>query len=567
VSLQEYRRKRDFKKSAEPPGHRPHATARHRFIIQKHAATHLHYDFRLEMSGVLKSWAVPKGVPFGKGEKRLAVQVEDHPVSYADFEGTIPKGQYGGGTVMLWDTGTYASLSGSPLRAWEAGKIHLQLHGQKLEGEWHLVRLRDAKQWLLIRGGASMRPISRRLDNSSVLSGKTMKELEGTPPAPEPVASVCDRRSHRPVFNGAHRDAATRFMGTTRDKNSGRSRPPAERPRNSPSRARAIGQSPFTFVEPMMAKPVDSPPSGDWIYEIKFDGFRALALKRGPKVALRSRNNNDLGEKFPEIRDAIARIKASNVILDGEIVALDTRGRSSFQLLQAYELGRERPPLFFYAFDLLLLDNKSFRTEPLLERKSKLEKLLKNAPPVLRYSASLAGNVKSLLAKADRLGLEGLIGKRQDSVYEAGRRSGAWVKLKLHRQQEMVIGGFTAPAGSRKHFGALLVGFYERKRLNFAGKVGTGFDAGVLRDVFQKLDTLGRPDCPFANLPEKQSGRSSPGLSAREMRKCRWVEPKLVCQVKFSEWTRDLKLRHPVFLGLREDKLAEGVVRESYPVL
>jgi bifunctional non-homologous end joining protein LigD len=529
MALREYRRKRDFKKSAEPSGRHPRAAAQHRFVIQKHAASHLHYDFRLEMGGTLKSWAVPKRIPFSKGEKRLAVQVEDHPVSYAGFEGSIPKGQYGGGTVMLWDSGTYASLSGPALRAWEAGKIHFLLSGHKLKGEWYLVRLRDGKQWLLIRGGKSMPTPSKRLDDSSVLSGKTMEELADNSSVP----------SGKP-------------------------------PRNTPARRRSdveTTSSPLTFVEPMLAKATTSPPSGDWVYEIKFDGFRALALKQGRKVALRSRNDKDLAEKFPEIRQAIARIDARNVTLDGEIVALDARGRPSFQLLQDYEFGRERPPVFFYAFDLLGFERRDLRAEPLVERKSILKKLLRKAPPLIRYSASLNGDVKILLAKADRLGLEGLIGKRKDSIYEAGRRSGAWIKLKLHRAQEMVIGGYTVPTGNRKYFGALLVGYYENNHLKFAGKVGTGFDANLLRDVLGELKPLKEQDCPFVNLPEKQPGRYSTGLTAREMKRCQWVKPRLVCQVRFTEWTRDGKLRHPVFLGLRNDKLADEVVRESSAVL
>ena len=344
----------------------------------------------------------------------------------------------------------------------------------------------------------------------------------------------------------------------------------AKRARTAPSRRRAdveASSSPLTFVEPMMAKAVSSAPTGDWIYEIKFDGFRALALKHGKNVSLRSRNDKDFGARFSEIREAIAQLDAGNAILDGEIVALDARGRPSFQLLQAHELDRERTPLCFYAFDLLRLEGESLREEPLRERKSRLEHLLQNAPPALRYSASLQGDVKTLLANAARLGLEGLVGKRQGSFYEAGRRSGAWIKLKLHREQEMVIGGYTAPAGSREYFGALLVGFYEKNQLKFAGKVGTGFDANSLRDVFRELKPLSQQDCSFVNLPEKQWGRYLTGLTAREMKGCHWVKPKLVCQVKFSEWTRDGKLRHPVFLGLREDKSAEEVVRESSAVL
>jgi bifunctional non-homologous end joining protein LigD len=524
MPLKDYRRKRDFRKSAEPSGHHSRAAAQDRFVIQKHAASRLHYDFRLQMGGALKSWAVPKGVPYSKGEKRLAVQVEDHPLSYAGFEGTIPKEEYGGGTVMLWDTGTYASLSGSPLQAWKAGKIHFQLNGQKLRGEWYLVRLRDANQWLLIRGGRSMRPVSKRLDDSSVVSGKTMKQLAGKSSAPD----------------------------------AGRTGSPRSRRRS----AVTTPSAPLAFVKPMLAKSVTSPPSGAWLYEIKFDGFRAQALKHGVKVALRSRNNKDFGKTFPEIAEAIAGIEARTAILDGEIVALDARGRPSFQLLQALELGRKRSPVFFYAFDLLRLEDRNLLDEPVTARKAALEQLLKHAPPLVRYSASLKGDVKALLAKADKLGLEGLIGKRKDSIYAPGRRSGAWIKLKLHRQQEMVIGGYTDPERSRKYFGALLVGYHQHGRLQFAGKVGTGFDAKLLRAIFEKLKPLSQPDCPFANLPEKRAGRFAAGVTAREMRTCHWVRPQWVCQVKFSEWTRDGKLRHPVFVGLRPDKPAKAVVRE-----
>ncbi|HZL13270.1 MAG TPA: non-homologous end-joining DNA ligase, partial [Verrucomicrobiae bacterium] len=325
-----------------------------------------------------------------------------------------------------------------------------------------------------------------------------------------------------------------------------------------------ISTPPTKFIEPMKARLADAPPeSGDWIYEIKFDGFRALAFKHENKIDLLSRNEKDFGEKFPEVAAAIAEVKAKDAILDGEIVALDEKGVSSFQLLQAFELGQKRPPLFFYAFDLLQLNGKDLRRLPLTERKLELEKLLKNSSGTVRFSAALGDDGKKLLKQAEKLGLEGLIGKRKDSIYEAGRRSGAWIKLKLHREQEFVIGGFSDPEGSREHFGALLIGFYENKKLKFCGKVGTGFNSKLLGSLHWQFKKIARDDCPFANLPEPRAGRFGAGVTKAEMRRCHWVEPKMVAQIKFSEWTRDEKLRQPVFLGLREDKNAGEVVREK----
>ena len=313
----------------------------------------------------------------------------------------------------------------------------------------------------------------------------------------------------------------------------------------------------------MKARLVATPPEGDWIYEIKHDGFRAIALKQGSQVRLLSRNEKDFGERFPEVTNAIREVNAKEAILDGEIVALDPKGRSSFQLLQSSDTGPERPPIFFYAFDLLQLNGRNLQKKPLTTRKALLEKLLQEVSGVLRYSASIEGNATHLLKQASQLGLEGFIAKRKNSVYESGKRSGAWVKLKLHQQQEFVIGGSTPPSGSRQHFGALLVGYQGDKGLCFAGKVGTGFNDTLLRSLHERFKTLEIPDCPFDNLPEKQLGRFGQGITASEMKKCRWLKPSLVCQVKFSEWTRDGKLRQPVFLGLREDKAAKEVIREA----
>jgi bifunctional non-homologous end joining protein LigD len=521
MSLKDYQRKRDFSKTSEPRGEIS-AAAKHRFVVQKHDATRLHYDFRLELGGTLKSWAVPKGIPLKKGEKRLAVEVEDHPVSYINFEGSIPKGEYGGGTVLVWDLGTFEPLGRAPLKQLSGGKLHVILSGKKLQGEWYLVRLRDEKQWLLIRGGEDLPPISEKLDDTSALSGRSMKELA---------------KGDRIWRSGSREDRARR-----------KSAPPAPLPE---------------FIEPMKALLVESPPRGDWLYEIKFDGFRAIALKGGSEARLLSRNEKDFGAKFPEVLESISDLNAKDAVIDGEIVALNEQGVSSFQLLQAFELGQERPSIFYYAFDLLRLNGKDLRETPLNQRKDKLGRLLKNPPGVIRLSSSLEGSARQLLDRVGDLGLEGLIGKQKESTYEPGRRSGAWIKLKLQREQEFVIGGFTPPGGTRKYFGALLVGVYQDRKLTFVGKVGTGFDGALLHSLHATFQKILRDTCPFSNLPEKGGARYGQAITAAEMRRCRWVEPKIVCQVKFSEWTRDNRLRQPVFLGLREDKTPKDVVREK----
>jgi bifunctional non-homologous end joining protein LigD len=316
------------------------------------------------------------------------------------------------------------------------------------------------------------------------------------------------------------------------------------------------------FVEPMKAKLVGSMPSGDWIYEIKFDGYRAMALRGDSETRLPSRNQKDLGTKFPEVKDSIAALNIQDAIIDGEIVALDEKGRSFFQLLQGLDMGQKKPPIVFYAFDLLRLNGKDLQDLPIEERKAKLEELLKKPPGVIRYPVSFTKDIPELLDRAHKLGLEGLIGKRSGSRYEPGRRTGAWIKLKLHQEQEFVIGGYTEPEGSRKYFGALLVGFYEGKKLKFAGRVGTGFSEKLLSTLFSKLDKIRVEKCPFYNLPAVGRSRWDQGLTAAEMRRCHWVKPTMVCQIKFTEWTRDDRLRQPVFLGIREDKNAKEVVRE-----
>jgi bifunctional non-homologous end joining protein LigD len=317
----------------------------------------------------------------------------------------------------------------------------------------------------------------------------------------------------------------------------------------------------FFFIEPMMALRVRDLPSGDWLYEMKFDGYRALAFKAGKEVRLLSRNRTIFNDSYPQLIDALKLLPAKNVIIDGEIAALDSEGKSSFQLLQSYGISK-RTPLVYYAFDLLLLEGTDLRSRPLVERRKLLAKLLKKAPDNIRFSEELRGTKEELLQVARQFQLEGLIAKRPESVYESGRRSGAWVKVKLTQQQEFVIGGYTPPEGSRMYFGSLLVGYYGPEGLLFPGRVGTGFSERALATLYDGLQKIKSTTCPFINLPEKRLGRWGQGITPAIMKRCHWVEPVLVAQVKFTEWTDDGQLRQPVFLGLRTDKEAREAVRE-----
>lgn len=312
----------------------------------------------------------------------------------------------------------------------------------------------------------------------------------------------------------------------------------------------------------MKARLVTELPQGpQWLYEVKFDGVRALAIKTGRSVALVSRAGNDLSLKYPELTKALGKLRADQAVLDGEIVALDAEGRPSFQVLQSFHNVARRPPLLFYVFDLINLRGRDMTGLPLVERKAVAESLLKGGNDRVRFSAGFEGDASEMLHELQARGFEGVVAKLKDSKYEAGRRSGAWVKFKWSNEQEFVIGGYTRPKGGRAYFGALLVGYYDQDRLLFAGKVGTGFDQRWLKSLHRKFQKLIRQDCPFVNLPEKPSGGSK-GITRGEMRWCTWVAPSLVCQVRFAEWTRDGHLRQPAFLGLREDKKPTEVVRE-----
>lgn len=573
MALEEYKKKRDFGRTSEPAG-KPFpkkVKGASRFVIQKHAARRLHYDFRLEMEGVLKSWALPKGLPWKRGEKHLAVEVEDHPIEYEDFEGVIPEGQYGGGMVMVWDRGTYYVYGEQPLKSLREGKLHLLLDGQKSKGEWTLVRIRgregEKNQWLILKTGDDVKPISKKLDDESAKTGRTMKQIADARDA-EWQSGRAEDKSPTSQFKSRIREAVKKKV---KDEPAGRDR----RARRETLLREARGETSLPklpsarprFIEPMKAKLVEKPPAtGAWIYELKFDGIRLIAIKGHEKVSLLSRNQNDLSARFPEIVEAIQNLPTDEGVVDGEVVALDDEGRSSFQLLQALEMEGRKSPVYFYAFDLLQLDSKSLVSLPLEARKNVLEKLCASADdPRIRYSGAIPGDASQILKEVQRRGLEGIIGKLRNSVYEPGRRSGAWIKLKCVTEQEFVIGGFTPPQGARKHFGAVLVGYYRDRDLVFGGKVGTGFTTKSLATLHKKFRAEERADCPFVDLPAKQNGQWVLGITPSMMKNIHWINPKYVAEIKFAEWTRDGKLRAPVFMGLREDKKPGEVIRETPP--
>src|SRR5438067_453769 len=564
MGLAEYKKKRNFKVTAEPSGKPLPKLVKGscRFVIQKHDASRLHYDFRLEMDGVLKSWAVPKGLPWEKGEKHLAVEVEDHPVEYATFEGIIPQGQYGGGTVMVWDRGQYHVYGEDPAKALRDGRLHLVLVGEKAKGEWALIRTRmdgGKTQWLLLKSGTSVRPISKKRDDQSVRTGRTMAQIAEHKDAEwqsnrkedkKPTLKSRIKAALKKKDESAKESEAKSGGGTARS-----------------LAKKALAKLPAAkarFVDPMKPRPLDTPPtSGDWSYELKFDGIRACAIKNGNKVSLISRNGNELRARYPDVADAMKNLPVDECVIDGEVVALDEEGRSSFQLLQGLEMEGRNSPICFYVCDLRQVSGRNVMRLPLTARKQLLAQICDGVPDPIRYSGEIGGDAQVLLAEVQRRGLEGLIGKMRDSVYEPGRRSGAWIKLKCVNEQEFVIGGFTPPQGARQHFGAVLVGYYKKKKFLFAGKVGTGFNTKSLASLHKKFKSEKRDDCPFADLPSKQDGQWVQGITPSMMRKITWVNPVFVCQVKFAEWTRDGKLRQPVFLGLREDKKATQVLRES----
>jgi DNA ligase D-like protein (predicted ligase)/DNA ligase D-like protein (predicted 3'-phosphoesterase) len=522
--LNEYRKKRDFKKTSEPAGGARAASGDRVFVVQKHAATRLHYDLRLEVDGVLKSWAVPKGPSMNPGDKRLAVQVEDHPFEYRKFEGSIPKGEYGGGEVIIWDEGTYAPEGDMSTRDQLArGELKFQLHGEKLRGSFVIVRLRKPgtkNEWLLIKHRDSFADDKWDAEQhaESVVSGRTLEDIAEGRPASR------DRR----VVNASELDGAME----------------APMPK-MPGGVRA------TLAE-LREKPFSDP---NWIFEIKWDGVRALAEIKGGKTTLWARSGRDVTKEYPEFKNLAEKFRVKNAIVDGEIVTLDADGRSNFQKLQN-RLGVQNPsqklmqsvPLDYYAFDLMYADGYDLRKAPLVERKELLRKVLIGNERV-HYSEHIAEKGEELFEAARAKGLEGLIAKIKDSAY-SGTRTSAWLKLKIVNELDAVVAGYTEGRGSRKYFGALVLGLYDDSELKFIGSAGTGFDEGTQQQIFDKLQKLGTPHDPFGTAP-----------ALRE--KVDWVKPELVARVKYANWTTDDHLRAPVFLSLRNDRKAKDCTFED----
>ena len=563
MALTEYRRKRDFHKTPEPSGKVKQATGRS-FVVQKHAASHLHYDFRLQFGDVLKSWAVPKGPSLDPGDKRLAIEVEDHPVDYGSFEGVIPEGEYGGGTVLLWDRGEWAPLE-DPEAMYRAGKLKFNLHGEKLGGIWTLVRRSGSAgsgkpQWFLIKHRDEF---ARDKDDFDVaaeapLSVTTGRDLEE-------IAADRDRvwgsRNGKQRAGGGSATAAARSngAGTSLAKRVARKPPRAARAAPASRGATAIrsrnGHDKIPpNIEPQLATLVKQPPSGDqWFHEIKFDGYRIIGHVSGDMVRFQTRNLLEWTAKLPQLAEAVHRLKLRQAIFDGEIIVLDERGVSQFQLLQ--NAFRESPGKIIYAvFDLLFFDGQDLRSRPLEDRKELLASLkLPLDRGLIRFVEHVAGNGPKFLKAAEKQGLEGIVSKRRDRPYISGRTT-EWLKSKTHQRAEFVIGGYTDPAGARTDFGALLVGYHDGDgKLRYAGRVGTGFTGKALADVMGRLKPLVQKQSPFADFPERGS----------TVKAVHWVRPQLVAQVEFSNWTGDRRLRHPSFQGLREDKPAEEVTRET----
>jgi bifunctional non-homologous end joining protein LigD len=619
MSLDEYKRKRRFEETPEPPP-KLEKQSRHRFCVQRHDATRLHYDFRLEMEGVLKSWAVPKGPSLDPADKRLAMQVEDHPVSYFDFEGTIPEGNYGGGTVMVWDAGTWEPLSPVPVKGeyvpgteeeaaamLAKGDLKFRLKGKRLNGDFALVHIKARRpgskgnEWLLIKKKDDHVVAGFDIDayDTSILTGRTMAQIAGDEDSAEwkssrpasrgkvkaawladAIARADSKRkaltaegaekseSKKPrqaARNVAHAknlsdDIASKVAGSKDSASKSRSKKSSANYASSAVQALAgAEEKPMpTVIHPMLATPVakafDDP---DWLFEIKWDGYRAIAFIEDGRVRLVSRNQNDLTAQFSELGSLPQFVKAHRAILDGEIVALDDEGRPSFSLMQqrtGFQPGkrrlqrREGVPVVYYAFDLLYLDGLDLRRVALEQRKQLLKDRIKIGE-VIQFSDHYPEKGLDLLEAAKQRGLEGIVAKKRSSAYEE-RRSRDWLKIKITQRQECVIGGYTDPEGSREYFGALVLGLYDRQgRLIHVGQVGTGFDHKMLKEMFARLQPLETKENPFHG-------------EIGGLRKVQFVRPELVVEIKFAEWTHEtaesgMKLRAPVFMGLRADKSAE----------
>ena len=535
MSLATYNAKRDFAKTAEPPGKvgrgKPKAL---RFVVQKHAATRLHWDFRLELDGVLLSWAVTRGPSTDTSVRRLAVRTEDHPLDYGSFEGTIPKGEYGGGTVMLWDRGTWEPVDVDPRDGVRDGKFHFILHGERMKGEWVLIRLKpdegvrkSRENWLLFKikdehaGGDDL--VATHV--TSVASGRGMDDI-----AAGGDVWANTRKPGEPIEASSHGDVAVATAAKPRRSGKSQGAPPP-------------------FREPQFATLVDTPPTGnDWVHETKYDGYRTLLAVGGGKCIAYTRTGLDWTAKFGTVAAVAAALPCETALIDAEICAIDGHGRPSFGQLQA--ALKDGGPLVGFAFDLLMLDREDLTKQPLTERKAALATLLKDSPAPLVYAEHVRGGGERMFGALCEAGYEGVVSKKADAPYRPGRTK-SWLKSKCTKRQEFVIGGWSTSDKGRG-FASLLLGVRDKDGLKYAGRVGTGFDDRTLAALTERLAALAADKPPFAGK-----------LSAEARRRAHWVRPDLVAEVAFAEFTPDGNVRHASFIGLREDKPAIDVVLEQ----
>lgn len=514
LTLTTYREKRDFARTPEPAGLERMAAGSRTYVIQKHDARRLHFDFRLELDGVLKSWAVTRGPSLDPSDKRLAIRTEDHPIEYGGFEGVIPKGEYGGGPVMLWDRGTWEP-QGDPHEGLEKGLFKFVLHGERLNGGFALVRLRaDAhskrENWLLVK---------ERDGHAS----------PGFDPVEQFETSVDTGRDFSAILHGK---APKRLR-----------EPLAEQPRRAP---RKNTRKPGPFIEPQLATLVETPPTGPaWIHEIKFDGYRIQAAKHAETAYLYARSGQDWTAKLPHLAAAIAKLPVRTARLDGEIVVLDDEGRSSFQSLQQ-ALKRPGPAIVYHAFDLLECDGEDIRDKPLEERKKKLARLIQDVDATIRMTSHIDGDGHKVMKAACEKGLEGIVSKRRDKGYVSGRGT-TWLKAKCLGRDEFVIGGFRASKARGRGFASLVIGEYDGAELKYRGRVGTGFDDKLLGEIAAKLEALRTHESPFGAVPRTIAADTT------------WVQPRLVAEITYTERTADGILRHASFIALRQDKAARQV--------
>lgn len=520
-----YNRKRNFESTSEP---RESAQRRRskagalRFVVQKHDARNLHYDFRLELQGTLKSWAVPKGPSLDPKQKRLAVHVEDHPLDYATFEGSIAEGNYGAGDVIVWDHGIWQP-EGDPVAAYEAGKLKFTLIGEKLGGAWALVRTRlkgsgDKQQWLLIK---EQDDVARPASDYDIVTALPASVISGG------------------LVGGMQKPAANQSRSST-----------TRRKATSNTKARGKDQAMPELLSPQLATLVSAPPGGDWMYEVKYDGYRIMARIADGEVKLFSRNGHDWTQRMAPQAAALTKLKLGDSWLDGEAVVLDDKGLPDFQALQnAFDEERSADILYFL-FDAPWFDGRDQRSLPVEERRAALQKKLPARRSLLRFSEAFEVDHQSVLGSACSLGLEGVIGKRVGSPYRSARGPD-WIKLKCRQRQEFVVAGYTVPQGSRSGFGALLLAVNDADGLRYAGRVGTGFNEALLSNLHKRMKALARDDSPLSKQP-----------SAAQRRGVHWIEPQLVVEVAFAGWTQEGLVRQGAFVGERSDKPAEQIVRE-----